>query len=240
MTNINRYYISSLSAYLIWGFIPLSIKFLSDYPSGAILYFRITFSLVILLMISFSIQKKRFKSTLQKLWELAPNQCSKIIILIPLSGITLATHWLSYIYTINNVSIQIVVFAYLICPILTALLGCLILKESLKLQHRIAILLSSISCIILGSGSWEDIGFVLVIASSSACFLILQCCLKDYDKITLLTFYLMVTFAFTAPLFSTLVSSETPTLDIEFMGKILVISGVFTILPLFLNTYAFK
>ncbi len=240
MKNINRYYASALSAYLIWGFIPVSLKFLSDYPSGAIMYFRVTFSLVILLMISFLVQRKRLKDTLRKLWDLAPAQRPKIIALILFSGVTLAINWLSYIYTINNVSVQIGAFAYLICPILTAFLGFLILKEPLKLQHRIAILLSSVSCLILGSGSWENVGFALIIASSYACFLIMQRYLRNYDKMTLLTFYLMVAFAITAPLFSTLVSPETPILNIRFIGMILVISGLFTILPLFLNTYALK
>ncbi len=240
MPNINRYYISSLSAYLIWGFIPISLKFLSDYPSGAIMYFRVIFSLIILLIISFLVQKERLRGTLRKLWNLSPTQRSKTIILIFLSGIALATHWLSYIYVINNISVQIVAFAYLICPIITAFLGFLVLKEPLEFQHRIAILLSSISCFILGSGSWENAGLVLIIAVSSSCFLILQSCLRKYDKMSLLTFYLMIAFIITAPLFSTLVSPEIQILNMEFISMILIISILFTILPLLLNTYALK
>jgi len=57
---------------------------------------------------------------------------------------------------------------------------------------------------------------------------------------SLLTFYLMIAFIITAPLFSTLVSPEIQILNMEFISMILIISILFTILPLLLNTYALK
>ncbi len=239
MTTSNQkiYYASALSSYLVWGFLPIALKYLDDYPSGTIVYFRVAFAVMLLFILSFTIRRKAFRLTIKKLLELQNPALWSFIIL---SGIATAINWLSFVYTVNHVGIQTGAFAYLICPIIATFLGFLLLKEPLKRPHQLAIILSSISCIILGSGNWQNLGYALLIAFSYAFYMILQRKLRAFDKLTLLTLQLLVSFLVIAPFFEFLIVPETPILNVRFIGVTLIISAFFTIFPLFLNIYALK
>jgi chloramphenicol-sensitive protein RarD len=128
----------------------------------------------------------------------------------------------------------------LLCPILTALLGFVILKEELKPNQWLAIGLSLTSCFLLGTGSLQNLLFSLVIAFSYAFYLIIQRVLKQYDKLVLLTLQLTVTFTILGPLYSYFNEGHALGADLYFFGLILLIALAFTIIPLFLNLFALK
>ena len=51
---INKYFISALTAFILWGFFSLALKPLASYPSLDILFFRVFIATVILLIINSS------------------------------------------------------------------------------------------------------------------------------------------------------------------------------------------
>ncbi len=237
---INRFYLSAVGAYLIWGFFPIALKELSAFPSSQILYFRVFVALILLLILSFVLRQKVTNQNHRFMRELPRAKQKEVIWRLALSGLLLATNWFSYIYTINNIGIQVASFAYLVCPIQTALLGFLLLGEKLKNNQWWSIGLSTLSCLLIGKDSVDNLLYVMIISSSYASFIIIQRVLQGFDKLTLLMYQLMVAFACIAPFFSYLNPNGVAPDSTFFYAMILSIAIIFTILPLFLQMYSLK
>ncbi|MEJ8803613.1 EamA family transporter [Pontibacter sp. H249] len=239
-TNTKPYYAAGLAAFVIWGFIPFPLKALAEYPSGQILYFRVALSVTLLLLICLLFRKKQVKSTLSQVMHSQPKDRRRFILFTILGGALLTINWLLFIYVINHINIQTGSFSYLLCPIITAVLGFILLKEELRLNQWIAIALSAVSCALVGSGEITSLLFSLFIALSYAFYLITQRILKDYDKIVLLTLQLMLSFAFIGPFYTYFSQGATVALGTDFYLNIVMLSAMFTVLPLFLNLFALK
>ncbi|RAU81542.1 EamA family transporter [Pontibacter arcticus] len=239
-TNTKPYYTAAIAAFVIWGFIPFPLKALADYPSGQILYFRVAFSVSILLLISLFFRRNHLLQTMAVVKAAAPSDRRSFILYTLLGGLLLTTNWLTFIYVINHIDIQTGSFSYLLCPILTAVLGFLLLKEKLRRNQWFAILLSALSCILVGSGEITSLLFSLLIAASYAFYLITQRILKAYDKIVLLTLQLLLSFVLIGPFYTYFKGDTTLALGSEFFLNIALLSIVFTIVPLFLNLFALK
>lgn len=227
-----------MGAFVIWGFIPFPLKALHAYPSGQILYFRILFSLVLLVAIMLGFRQNSIKTTLALFKTASAPEKRKFLLLTLLGGIFITINWLVFIYVINHIDIQTGSFSYLLCPILTALLGYLLLSEKLRLNQWLAIFMSLLSCFMLGSGSLTNLLYSLLIAASYALYLITQRVLKQYDKMVLLTLQLVVSFSLLGPFYSFFNAGNSLGFDLYFFSWIAVLSLVFTVIPLFLNLYA--
>ncbi|WP_242929507.1 EamA family transporter [Pontibacter vulgaris] len=236
----NPYYAAGIAAFVIWGFIPFPLKALADYPSGLILYFRVGLSITLLLVISLLFRRQTLRSTLMLVKEAEPGERRRFILYTLLGGMLLTTNWLTFIYVINHIDIQTGSFSYLLCPILTAVLGWALLKEPLRKNQWLAIGLSALSCVLIGTGEITSLLFSLLIALSYAFYLITQRILKVYDKIVLLTLQLLLAFALIGPFYSFFAGTEPVVLDAHFFLQVALLSVVFTVLPLFLNLYALK
>ncbi len=240
-TNINTksYYAAGLAAFIIWGFVPFPLKALAEYPSGQILYFRVALSVVLLLGVSLLFRRKQLLETWAQLKASTTKEKRKFILYTCLGGALLTSNWLSFIYVVNHIDIQTGSFAYLLCPIITAVLGFLLLKEELRVNQWLAIGLSIVSCALIGSGEITNLLFSLLIAFSYAFYLITQRILKIYDKIVLLKLQLLLAFAFIGP-FYTSFAGEGAVLNTHFFVNAMILSAGFTVLPLFLNLFALK
>ena len=155
-------------------------------------------------------------------------------------GLLLTVNWLTFIYVINHINIQTGSFSYLLCPILTAVLGFLLLKEELRPNQWLAIGLSALSCALVGTGALSSLLFSLLIALSYAFYLITQRLLRAYDKIVLLTLQLLLSFAILVPFYTYFKGDSTVALDTHFFLNIALLSAGFTVVPLFLNLFALK
>lgn len=237
---INRYYLSAIFSFLIWGFLPIPLKAINAFESEVILFFRILFSSIALFLFSFIFRRKELLKSLELFKSSAFEEKKRFLFLTVSGGLLLTLNWFSYIYIINHVSIQTGSFAYLICPILTAISGFIILKESLNLNQWLAIILSFISCMILGMVSLPNLALSLLIALSYAFYIIAQRALKNYDKIFLLNIQLFNALLLVGPYYSLFNVPENVLFDQNFFLIVLLISICFTVLPLFLNLYALK
>lgn len=237
---INKYYAAAIAAFMIWGFIPLPLRALTGYPSGQILYFRVLVSVVTLLLILFTFKRKEAQKTWVGFKQSSAFQKRKFLALTLLGGLLLTANWLSFIFVINHISIQVASFSYLVCPILTAVLGFLILKEPLRINQWLAIGLSLLSCGLIGVASVTNLLFSLLIAATYAFYLVSQRVLKDYDKIVLLTIQLLLALTLIGPFYPYLRENAAALPDLKFFGPVIILSLVFTVLPLFLNLFALQ
>nr|WP_240336916.1 DMT family transporter [Rufibacter sp. SYSU D00308] len=96
------------------------------------------------------------------------------------------------------------------------------------------------SCLLVGTDSLYNLLFGLLIAASYAFYLITQRLLKDYDKIVLLTLQLLLAFLFIGPSYPWFVGEAAQPITGHFIAQIVLLSWVFTVIPLFLNLYALK
>jgi chloramphenicol-sensitive protein RarD len=237
---MNKFYGAGIMAFVIWGFVPFPLRALSEYPSGQILYFRILSSVVLLLAMTLLFNRQGLRDTLLIYRQSPAAEQRRFLVMLPLSGLLLGINWFTFIYVVNHVDIQTGSFSYLLCPILTALLGFLLLQEKLKINQWIAIGISLLSCSLIGTGSFLNLLLSLFIALSYALYLITQRVLKQYDKIILLTLTLLVTSLLIGPFYNYFNAGHPLGSDWYFFGVMGVLSIVFTIIPLFLNLYALK
>ncbi|MCC9168011.1 EamA family transporter [Pontibacter harenae] len=239
-TTTNPHYAAGITAFVIWGFIPFPLKALAAYPSGQILYFRVLFSVVLLLLITLLFRRRALLDMLEQLKASSPRTLRLFLLYTVLGGMLLTVNWLTFIYVVNHINIQTGSFSYLLCPILTAVLGFLLLKEPLRANQWLAIGLSALSCALVGTGEITSLLFSLLVGLSYAFYLITQRLLKAYDKIVLLTLQLLLAFTLIGPSYSFLSGNEPVVLDTHFFLNIGVLSALFTVLPLFLNLFALK
>jgi len=234
----NKYYLSAITAFVIWGFFSLALKPLHWYPSLDILFYRVFFAVTLLLLINTLFRKKALKNDLKVFQSFDRKTKNKTILLTVFSGFLLVTNWFLFIYAVNHVSLKSASFAYLLCPILTTILAFILLKEEISKWQWVAVGMSLLSCVILTIGSQRDLVYSFFIALSFALYLIIQRKSNQFDKFIMLTVQMVIVAAVILPFFPKY-SGNVPQESLFYimLGFIVVL---FTIIPMFLQLYALK
>src|SRR3546814_3661943 len=89
----------------------------------------------------------------------------RLIFLVVTSVVMLTGNWLSFIYVVNQVSLQAAAFAYMVCPIITALFAFLLLKEPISRRKWIALTVSAVSVLVLASGFMREVSWSVGVAT---------------------------------------------------------------------------
>ncbi|WP_333809122.1 EamA family transporter [Flavobacterium sp.] len=235
---VNKFFLSALSAFIIWGFFSLALKPLTDYPSLDILFFRVFIATAFLLIINLFFRKAVVVEAKKTFKELSKKKQKSAIVMTVVGGLLLVLNWFLFIYAVNHVSLQSASFAYIICPILTTVLAFILLKEKIDIWQWIAVGLCVISCIILSYGNLKDLIYSVIIALSFGFYLVSQRKNSDFDKFLILTIQMVISSIILLPFYPSY-GGAVPT-EFLFYSLLLIIVIVFTIIPLFLNLYALK
>lgn len=233
-----KYLGAAFTAYFLWGFFSFGLRPLADYAPTDILYYRMLFSFIVLLIIMLGFRKKALKADIEQIKALTPKQRKPQVRLYILGALLLITNWVAFIVVMNHVSIKAASLAYLICPILTTVLSFFILKDKLTKEKWIAVGISTISCIILAYGHAYDLMFSLIVALSYAIYLIIQKKFHYLDSLNNITFQLGIMLTIMTPYFL-LTKAALPSESIFYIC-ISTIVVLFTIIPLFLSNFALK
>ena len=220
----------------MWGFFSIPLRNLQKYSSEEILHYRIFTSLIITWLIILIFKKKDLSNDIAYIKGESTKKRRLFYWLTLAAGLLITGNWFSFIYAVNNVSLTSAAFAYMVCPLITAMGGFLILKEHLTPVKLTAIAIALVSILILAQGSLRDVLWSVFIASLYAFYLIIQRVVNKVDKLNMLGVQLLISFLITFPLFIyhyTFFQTDT-----YFWINIVVISVVFTIIPLFLSLYA--
>jgi chloramphenicol-sensitive protein RarD len=234
--NNQKHYAAAIIAFVIWGFFSIPLRALKEYAAGEILYFRILFSLFVLAAIIVGFRRQAFNRDMVALRASSPSQRRTVIGLTLLGGALLSVNWLTFIYIVNNINIKTASFSYLICPVVTAVLGYVLIGERMSRMQWIAVILCTISCILIGINSAFELGYSVLTAFTYALYLITQRKNQGYDRMVILGIQVAFSFMILSAVFPYLVHSVPSSGD--FYWIILVIAIVFTVLPLFLNLFA--
>ncbi len=228
--------IAILSAGVLWGFMVFPLRALKAYSAFQILTWRIIIAFVMVWAIAVLFKRPILRNNFLVLKALNQNNRNKTLLLILVSGILITLNWLAFIYVINHISLKAGAFAYLLCPLITALGGSVLLKERLTNVKYTALGFAFLSIVGLATGSLIEILWSFFIALSYALFLIIQKVIKQVDKLIMLGLQLLIALFLLLP-FSIFNPELVPT-AIHFWTNVSIVSFFFTIVPLLLSLYA--
>jgi chloramphenicol-sensitive protein RarD len=231
-----KHYLAAISAFIIWGFFSIPIRALSNYSAGEILYFRILFSLAVLFIIIAGFRRKHLLADVHYFKSFEQSKRWKIILLTLTGGALLTVNWLTFIYIVNHINVKTASFSYLICPVITAVLGYVLIKERLALQQWLAVGLCGLSCLMMGLNSALELGYSFLTAFTYALYLISQRKNQGFDRLVVLGVQVLFSFIILSFFYPYLVD-DVPG-DVKFYLMIFIIATMFTVLPLFLNLFA--
>nr|MBC7612302.1 EamA family transporter [Pseudopedobacter sp.] len=236
MTNKSKGLIAALSANVIWGFVSIAFRFLQKYPTDLILFYRIVIACFITCLSISIFKRKQLKQDLKNVKLNRDMPKMKFWLLLILSAIGITLNWFAFIYVVNNINIKSAAFAYMICPLITALGGFVLLKEELSKLKFFALGLAAISIILLASGFLGSVIWSGLIALFYATFVLIQRILKNFDRLNMLGFQLLIGLILVSPLFF-FHPQNIPT-DLSFWLVIVLVGILFTLIPLLLSLYA--
>jgi chloramphenicol-sensitive protein RarD len=142
--NPRRGYVLGLSAYVIWGFIPLYFKAIHSVPAIEIIIHRVLWSALL-------------GTALLLVWkhpgwwrELRQNP--RRLGVLAVSGSLVASNWLIYVWAVNDGRMLEASLGYYINPLVNVLLGLLILGERLRPLQWLAVGLAALG---VGQQIWQ-------------------------------------------------------------------------------------
>lgn len=231
-----KHYIAAISAFAMWGFFSIPLRALKDYSAGEILYFRILFSTLVLLIIIFGFKRNDIRKDLTFFRSFRAEKKRSVILLTLAGGVLLTVNWLTFIYIVNHINIKTASFSYLICPVITAVLGYVLIQEKMSSLQWVAVALCMLSCVVMGLNSALELGYSFLTAATYALYLISQRKNQGFDRTIILGIQVLFSFIILNVFYSQLIN-QVPSSG-KFYSIIMVIAVVFTVLPLFLNLFA--
>jgi chloramphenicol-sensitive protein RarD len=148
----------AISAYGLWGFLP--IYFIALSPSGPfeIVAWRVLLSLVFCALLIAVTRAWRHFGVLMR--------DRSVVLTMGLAGLLIFVNWQTYVYaTLTNQVVE-AALGYFINPIVTVFLGVLVLRERLNLTQWIAVGISIVAVVVLAVGYGQLPWIALVLAFS--------------------------------------------------------------------------
>ena len=169
MSNLLRLPIGSIyaiSAHVLWGLFPLYWKLLSDIQPLPLVCHRIVWSFVVLsLMVPFLWRGNSDPTQIQPSTHLRDR---KIWLVYGFAGILLAINWLAFLWAVNNGAILQASLGYYINPLISVLLGVVLLGERLAALHwlAIAIVTAGVAVMTVAGGGLPWVSLAMAVSFS--------------------------------------------------------------------------
>lgn len=231
-----KYLLAALGSFALWGFFAIPLRNIKSFPAEEILYYRIFTSLICIWVAILLFRRKQLKADLQVIRDITPAKRKTYAWQLLMATVFLMMNWYTFIYAVNNVSLTSAAFAYMVCPLLTAFGGFLILKEPLSGLKLLSLGLALVSIVFLATGSLTEVLWSTVIASFYAGYLLIQRKMQGLDKLNVLAAQFALAVLILLP-FYFFRHHGFPDSS-WFWLNILAIAIIFTIIPLFLSLYA--
>lgn len=162
MTSQTYGIICGITAFTLWGLLPLYWKLLDTLPPLIITAHRLVWSTITLILILAI--RGRLPILLEKIKQ------PRTLIFSFLSGSLLFGNWLIYIWAVNNGMIVSVSFGYFILPLMYIVIGYFMLNETMSRIQTIAVGIASIGVFMQGIGIGGIPWAALLVASTFAIY----------------------------------------------------------------------
>lgn len=132
---MNKGILYGIGAYIFWGFFPIYWKFLHHVPAIQLIGHRIIWSFLLLaLFIAASKQWSDFRGTITM----------KVLRIYTIAAILIGINWFLYVWAVNHEFIVETSLGYFINPLISVLLGVVILKERLRTAQWVPVILAAL------------------------------------------------------------------------------------------------
>ncbi len=130
-----------LSSYMMWGVLPVFWKLVKDVPAYEILAHRILWSFILMGILV------TFRGELAKLVEIFRDRRSMAY--IGAGSVLITFNWFLFIWCVNNGHIVEASLGYYINPLMSVLLGTIVLKEKLEKRQKAAIAIAAAGVVLM-------------------------------------------------------------------------------------------
>lgn len=132
---MNKGILYSITVYALWGFFPIYWKLLHHVPALQLLGHRIVWSFLLLLGVIFITKRwNEFRATLN----------ARTFRIYLIAALLIGVNWLTYVWAVNAGFIVETSLGYFINPLLSVLMGVLLLREQLRPMQLIPVALAAI------------------------------------------------------------------------------------------------
>jgi chloramphenicol-sensitive protein RarD len=149
-------------AYLIWGAFPLYFRALEPANAVEILVHRVVWSLLVCLLL--------LAATRQVSWVRPLLRSPRQLVLLTIAAAAIALNWGVYIYAVNSGHVVEAALGYFINPLVTVLVGVVLLRERLTRAQWAAVGLGAVAVGVLTAGYGRPPWIALVLAATFATY----------------------------------------------------------------------
>lgn len=152
----------AVSAYLVWGILPVYWKNLDNVPSAEILISRVVWAFVFTLLLILILRNGRhLKADIKTLW-----QSQRSFWLLFFASVLISANWFIYIWAVNHGFLIQTSLGYYMNPLISVLLGIFFLKEKLSTAQKIAFLLAviGVATLTVSYGKFPWLSFALAVS----------------------------------------------------------------------------
>ncbi|MFF2449288.1 EamA family transporter RarD [Neobacillus sp. NPDC058068] len=148
-------------SYLLWGLLPIYWKLLNNVEAKEILANRIFWSFVFMVVVL--ILTKKGELCLRTIKGFAQNK--KQLYALTIASILISANWFTYIWAVNNGHMIEASLGYYINPLVSILLGMIVLKEKLSFYQYISFILAAVGVLVItfSHGNFPWIAIILAL-----------------------------------------------------------------------------
>jgi chloramphenicol-sensitive protein RarD len=225
-------FLLGLTAYALWGVLPVYFKALRDVPAVDIVAHRILWSLPFLaILIVLSKGQKKVRAAVTR-----PRTLGILVV----TALLIGGNWLLYVYAVTSGHILAASFGYYLNPLANVLLGRFVLREKLTRMQWTAVAIAAAGISVLAAGALSQLWMSLALCTSFALYGLLRK-IVPADALTGLAIETAVLFPFAVAWLGWLALASQPVLGLTTLDTVLlVLAGIVSTTPLLLFTAAAK
>jgi len=141
MSEQRRGFLLGAAAYSMWGLFPLYWTLLEPSSAVEILAHRVCWSLVVMVALTLALRRTaQLRAILSD---------RRVLLLLLVASVVIAFNWGGFIYGVNSGRVVEVSLGYFINPLVTVLLGVVVLGERLRRLQWIAIGIAGVAVVVL-------------------------------------------------------------------------------------------
>ncbi|MBO9536162.1 EamA family transporter RarD [Herbaspirillum sp.] len=221
----------AISSFLLWGLFPLYFKMLKEIPSLDIVVHRLFWSFIFLTVVL--VWRRQWA------WLKQAAQQPRVLLGFLFSALLLSGNWVLYVWAVNAGRIVDTSLGYFMSPLVSVVLGYLILKERMRPLQWLAVILAlgAVLWLTIANGSLPWIGLIIAVTFGLYGLLRKTAQLGALEGLSLETLMLL-------PLVLAVLGIDTWRGSNSFVGAsagaqlLLVLSGPVTVVPLLLFAQA--